>query len=100
MMALPQHEIFIAVVIFMVLAALLVGGDGWRGDAWRVMFATTATLIYLVVAKGLSLEPLFMLCVIAILAVTHFDDLKSKPRFKGRLITWIQARRTANASHR
>src|SRR4030065_1724094 len=68
MMALPQHEIFIAVVIFMVLAALLVGGDGWRGDAWRVMFATTAPLIYLVVEKGLSLEPLFLVCVIAILA--------------------------------
>jgi glycerol-3-phosphate acyltransferase PlsY len=93
LLALPQHEIFISVLVFMVLAALLVGGDGWRGDAWRVIFATTAALIYLVVTKGLSLEPLFMLCIIAILAATHFDDLKSKPRFKGRLITWIQARR-------
>ena len=60
------------------------------------MFATTATLIYLVVEKGVSLEPLFMLCVIAILAVKHFDDLKTRPRFKGRLITWLQARKTAN----
>jgi len=65
-----------------------------------VAFATTATLIYLVVEKGLSLEPLFMLCVIAILAVKHFDDLKARPRFKGRLITWIQARKTANVGHR
>jgi glycerol-3-phosphate acyltransferase PlsY len=100
LMALPQHEIFIAVVIFMVLGFLLIGGDGWRGDAWRVMFATMATFIYLVVAKGVSLEPLFMLCVIAILAATHFDELKTRPRFKGRLITWIQGRRTANVGHR
>jgi len=99
LLALPQHEIFISVVIFMVLGFLLIGGDGWRGDAWRVAFATTATLIYLVVEKGLSLEPLFMLCVIAILAVKHFDDLKTRPRFKGRLITWIQARKTANVGH-
>jgi glycerol-3-phosphate acyltransferase PlsY len=100
LLALPQHEIFIALLIFMVLGFLLIGSDDYRGDAWRVVFATTATLIYLVVEKGLSLEPLFMLCVIAILVVKHLDDLKSKPRFKGRLITWIQARRTANVSHR
>jgi glycerol-3-phosphate acyltransferase PlsY len=100
MLVLPQHEIFIAFLIFMVLSFLLMGGEDWRGDAWRVMFASMATLIYLVVAKGLSLEPLFMLCVTAILAVTHFDDLKSKPGFKGKLITWIQARRAANVSHR
>jgi hypothetical protein len=60
------------------------------------MFGTTGTLIYLVVEKGVSLEPLFMICVIAILAVKHFDGLKTRPRLKGRLITWIQARKTAN----
>jgi len=95
LMALPQHEIFIAVVIFMVLWFLLIDVD-----AWRVIFGTTSTFIYLLVEKGVSLEALFMLCVIAILAVKHFDDLKTRPRFKGRLITWIQARKTANASHR
>jgi glycerol-3-phosphate acyltransferase PlsY len=100
LLALPQHEIIIALLIFMALGFLLIGSEDWRGDAWRVMFGTMATLIYLVVAKGLSLEPLFMLCVIAILAVTHFDNLKTRPRFKGKLITWIQARRTANVSHR
>jgi glycerol-3-phosphate acyltransferase PlsY len=91
LLALPQHEMFISVVIFMILGFLLIDVD-----AWRVMFATTATLIYLVVEKGVSLEPLFMLCVIAILAVKHFDDLKTRPRLKGRLITWLQARKTAN----
>ena len=91
LLALPQHEIFISFLILVILGFLLIDVD-----AWRVMFATTATLIYLVVEKGVSLEPLFMLCVIAILAVKHFDDLKTRPRLKGRLITWIQARKTAN----
>jgi glycerol-3-phosphate acyltransferase PlsY len=85
LMALPQHEIFIAVVIFMVLGFLLIDVD-----AWRVMFATTAALVYLVVEKGVSLEPLFMLCVVAILAVKHFDDLKTMPRLRGKLITWLR----------
>jgi glycerol-3-phosphate acyltransferase PlsY len=91
LLGLPQHDMFIAIVILMLLGFLLIDVD-----AWRVMFATTATLIYLVVEKGVSLEPLFMLCVIAILAVKHFDDLKTRPRLKGRLITWIQARKMAN----
>jgi glycerol-3-phosphate acyltransferase PlsY len=95
LLALPHFEIFIAVLIFMLLWFLLIDVD-----AWRVMFATTSTFIYLLVEKGVSLEPLFMLCVIAILLVKHFDDLKTMPRFKGKLITWIQARKTANASHR
>jgi hypothetical protein len=92
---LPHLEIFFAVVIFMIFWFLLIDVDGWR-----VMFATTSTFIYLLAEKGVSLEPLFMLCVIAILLVKHFDDLKAMPRFKGRLITWIQARKTANAGHR
>jgi glycerol-3-phosphate acyltransferase PlsY len=91
LLGLPQHDMFIAIVILMLLGFLLIDVD-----AWRVMFATTATLIYLVVEKGVSLEPLFMLCVIAILAVKHFDDLKTRPRLKGRLITWIQTRKMAN----
>jgi len=91
LLALPQHEILISVLIFMFLGFLLIDVD-----AWRAMFVTTATLIYLVVEKGISLEPLFMLCVIVILAVKHFDDLKTRPRLKGRLITWLQARKTAN----
>ena len=95
LLGLPQLEIFFAVLIFMILWFLLIDVD-----AWRVMFGTTSTFIYLLVEKGVSLEPLFMLCVIAILLVKHFDDLKTRPRLKGRLITWIQARRAASAGHR
>jgi len=91
LIGLPQHEMFIAIVIFLLLGFLLIDVD-----AWRVMFGTTATLIYLVVTKGLLLEPLFMLGVIAILVVKHLDDLKTRPRLNGKLITWLRGRKTAN----
>ena len=88
LVALPQHEIIIALIIFMILGFLLI-----EVDAWRVMFGTVVTLVYLVVAKGVSLEALFMLCVIAILVAKHFDELKTMPRFRGKLITWLRIRK-------
>ncbi len=88
LLALPQHEMLIYVLIFTFLGFLLLDVD-----AWKVISGLTASFIYLVVTKGISLEPLFMLCVIAILVVKHFDDLKTKPKFRGKLITWLQARK-------
>ncbi|MBM3119710.1 MAG: glycerol-3-phosphate acyltransferase [Chloroflexi bacterium] len=85
LLALPQHEILFSALVFVFLGFLLVDVD-----AWKVMFGMVASLIYLVIAKGLSLEPLFMLCVMAILVAKHFDDLKTIPRFRGKLITWLQ----------
>ena len=93
MLGLPQLDMFVATAIFMLLGFLLI-----EVDAWRVMFGTAGTLIYLAVTKGVSLEPLFMLCVIAILVAKHFDDLKTRPRLRGKLISWLQGRRTAHIS--
>ena len=94
MLGLPQLDMFMATAIFMLLGFLLIDVD-----AWRVMFGTTGTLLYLVVTRGVSLEPLFMLCVIAILVAKHFDDLKTRPRLRGKLITWLHDRRAAHISH-
>jgi acyl phosphate:glycerol-3-phosphate acyltransferase len=93
LLAMPQHELFIAIVIFMFLAFLLIDVD-----AWKVVFAFSAITIYLLITKGFSLEPLFMICIMAILLVKQIDDLKtSRPRLRGKLITWLQARKTAHA---
>jgi glycerol-3-phosphate acyltransferase PlsY len=91
MLGLPQLDMFLATVVFMILGFLLIDVD-----AWRVMFGTTGTLLYLVVTRGVSLEPLFMLCVIAILVAKHFDELKTRPGFKGKLITWLRERKVSN----
>lgn len=82
--AIPQHYILAAFIIFMLLGALFI-----EIDAWAVMLGAIGSLAYLLSTKGNSWESLFMLCVLAILAVKHFDELKTIPRFKGRLIRWL-----------
>jgi len=82
--ALPQHEILITFAAFLILGFLFV-----EIDAWIVIFGAAGSLAYLLATKGSSWESLFMLCVLTILAIKHFDDLKTFPRFKGRLVRWL-----------
>ena len=86
--ALPQHEMLITLVIFLVLGFLFI-----EIDAWTVVFGTTGSLAYLATTKGMSWETLFMLCLLAILTIKHFDDLQTVPRHRGRLLVWLQSRR-------
>jgi len=86
--ALPQHEILTAFAIFLVLGFLFI-----EIDSWIVMFGAAGSLAYLTITKGSSWEALFMLCLLAILAVKHFSDLQTVPGYKGRLINWLQSRR-------
>jgi len=79
LLTLPQHEMVLSVIVFLLLAFLFV-----QGDAWRVMFGLSASLIYLVVSKGMALEPLFMLCVLVIIAIKHLKELRTTtPAFGG-----------------
>lgn len=91
LIALPQHEILLSVLVFLALSSLLV-----VPDAWRVVSGMTGSLVYLTVTHGLSLEPLFMVCVITILAAKHYNDLKVMPRFGGKLGSRLRPRRTAD----
>jgi glycerol-3-phosphate acyltransferase PlsY len=86
--AMPRHEILLAFMAFMVLGFLFI-----ERDAWTAMFGITGTLVYVVVTSGRSWESLFMLCVLAILAAKHFEELHTIPGAKGRLINWLQSRR-------
>jgi len=87
LLALPQYEILVAFITF-----LLIGFLFMESDAWTVMLGAVGSLAYLVTTKGNSWESLFMLCVLLILAVKHFNDLQTIPRRKVRLLAWIQAR--------
>jgi glycerol-3-phosphate acyltransferase PlsY len=82
--ALPQHYILVAFMGFMLLGYLLI-----EIDAWVTMLGATGSMAYVAVTTRVSWETLFMLCVLAILATKHFDDLKAIPRFKGKLIRWL-----------
>ena len=88
LLALPQHEMLLAFALFIVLGFLLI-----EIDAWTVMLGPVGSLAYLLATGGNLGESIFMICVFTILAIKHFDELKTLPRFKGRLINWLQARR-------
>ena len=88
LMALPQHEMLIAFAFFLVLGCLFI-----EVDAWTAVFGATGTLAYLAVTRGSSLESLFMLCVLAIFAVKHFEELHTVPGARGRLVRWLQSRK-------
>lgn len=83
-LALPQHQMLATLAIFMFLGFLFI-----EIEAWVVMFGTAGSLAYLLTTTGNSWESLFMLCVLTVLVIKHFDDLKTLPRFKGRLIRWL-----------
>lgn len=85
LLALPQHELLFVFICLVVLGFLFI-----EIDAWTVMFGASGTLAYLAITKGSSWESLFMLCVLAILAVKHFEELHTVPGAKGRLVRWLQ----------
>ncbi|MFQ5996928.1 MAG: glycerol-3-phosphate acyltransferase [Dehalococcoidales bacterium] len=87
LLALPQPELLMVFIIF-----ILVGFLCLEPDAWMVMLAPVGTLTYLLISRGSSWESLFMLGVLIILAVKHYDSLKTVPRFRLRLIKWYQSR--------
>ena len=86
--ALPQHEMLITFAAFMFLGFLFI-----EIDAWTVMLGPVGSLAYLVTTTGSLWQSLFMLCVLIVLAVKHFDELKTVPRCKVRPLGWLQSRR-------
>ena len=84
---LPQHEMVITFALFMFVGFLFI-----ESHAWTVMLGPSGSLAYLIATKGGSWESLFMLCLLIILAIKHFEDLRTIPRLTGRLINWRQSR--------
>jgi glycerol-3-phosphate acyltransferase PlsY len=91
LLALPQHEMLLAFALFIVLGFLLI-----EIDAWTVMLGPVGSLAYLLATGGNLGESIFMICVFATLAIKHFDELKTLPRFKGRLVQLVSSKKTGN----
>ena len=94
LLALPQHEIAISCFVLTFLGFLII-----ETDAWAVIFGVTGSLIYLLVTKGIALEPICMLCVLAILVTKHRNDLKAIPKFQVRPISWLHSRKAKKAAN-
>lgn len=88
LLALPNLEILFAFLIFMFIGFLFI-----ERDAWIVIAGAASTLAYLVITKGSSWESILMLGVLAILTVKHFNDLKTVPTRRVRILAWLQSRR-------
>jgi glycerol-3-phosphate acyltransferase PlsY len=86
-LALPQHDLLFALAGSMFLGFLFIAID-----AWIVIFGAAASAAYVLVTRGASWETLFMLCVLALLVLKFFDELKSVPRLKLKPIAWLQSR--------
>jgi glycerol-3-phosphate acyltransferase PlsY len=88
LLALPEHDLLIAFITFLVMGFLFI-----EIDAWTVIFGAVGTLAYLTITRGSSWESLFMLGVLTILVIKHFEELRIIPGSRGRLVNWLQSRR-------
>ena len=85
LLALPQHELLLSLAVFMVLGFLFI-----ESHAWTVVFGGAASLAYLAVTRGGSWESLLMASVLVIFIIKHFEELRTMPHTKGRLVRWLQ----------
>ncbi len=84
---LPQYDVLLVFMIFMISCALLI-----HNDSWGVIISAAGTLAYLAAYNGYSWKPLLLLCLLVILVIKHFEDLHSIPSLRGRLVRRLQAR--------
>jgi glycerol-3-phosphate acyltransferase PlsY len=85
LIALPQHEALFAFVVFVIVGILVLDND-----AWGMLFGASGTLAFLAITGESSWELIMMLAILAIFAVKHFQDLRTLPGFRGRLVRWLQ----------
>ena len=88
LLALPQREILIIFIAFMILGFLFI-----EIDAWTTMLGPTGSLAYLAATGASPPAMLFMFFVLGIFAIKQFEELRTIPRHKGRLFNWLQSRR-------
>jgi glycerol-3-phosphate acyltransferase PlsY len=86
LLALPQHEVLLAFIAFVVAGFLFV-----ENDSWIIVLGAAGTMAYLTITGGPSWEILLLFCILAVLIFKHFVNLHSMPRFRGRFIRWLQS---------
>ena len=79
-LAIPLPHVFIIFLALMAIGFLLL-----ECDSWRVIFSAVGALSYVVVAGRGLWEVLFMLGVLIILVVKHFEGLRAIPKRKAKI---------------
>jgi acyl-phosphate glycerol 3-phosphate acyltransferase len=85
--AMPQVDILVVFTLLTVLGFIFV-----EQHSWAVIPGPTGTLIYLLMTRGGFWESMFMACILVLFVVKQYDGLRTIPRFKPRLINWLQSR--------
>ena len=87
LLALPQHQLLLLFIVFIVAAYLFI-----EQDAWTAMAAPAGALTYLLLTRGNSWELLFTLGVLILFSMKQYESLKTIPRFRLKPIRWYQSR--------
>ena len=85
--AMPQLDILFVFILLTVLGFIFI-----EQHSWVVIPGPAGTLIYLLMTRGGFWESLFMVCILALFVVKQYNGLRTTPRFKPRLINWLQSR--------
>ena len=85
--AMPQLDILFVFILLTVLGFIFI-----EQHSWAVIPGPTGTLIYLLMTRGGFWESMFMVCILVLFVVKQYDGLRTIPRFKPRLINWLQSR--------
>jgi acyl phosphate:glycerol-3-phosphate acyltransferase len=88
LLAMPPFHIFISIVLFMAFFYLFI-----KQDSWIVILAVLATSILFLVANGFGLETYFILTILSLLTLKHFEDLKSHPNMTVKPLRWLHTHR-------
>ena len=86
LLALPQHQLLLALIACTALGALFI-----EVDAWAVIVGAAGTLAYFAFTRGGSWETLLIFCILVVLTIKHFEALHTSPGFRGRLVRWLQS---------
>jgi len=87
LLALPYHEMVLAFAVFMLLGFLFI-----KEHSWIVMMGPTGAVAFLAITRASYWQVLFMLSVLAILAIKHRSDLRVAPKFELKLVNWLHSK--------
>ncbi len=83
MLATPERDLFVAAVVFLILAALFMDRA-----AWMVMFSVSSVTAWLIVLGRSVAQVWFMRGVVLVLVYTHRHELRQGLAFTNRFNQW------------
>ena len=82
--------VFLMLFVFTVI--LLLGFLILKTQSWAVMLGPIAVMAYSIITGAGLATLLFTICLIALFLIKQFEDLKSIPRPRERLVNWVRSR--------